>query len=420
MIEVTVKKNSKYRVLYDTPSNVRYILVYGPRGSGKSYRVSQAAMLWMDQPEYCRGFLMRNVLDTVRTSIFQDCQDRTSEMELPYKILDSGPSMKIERGQNSFSGRGFKKSSGNDTAKNKSLAGYNRVIIEEAEEIDKHDFYALDLSLRTTKGQVLIVLIFNPPEKGHWILDEWFNLLPDPENDGYFIMEPKQGRDDTAYIFSNYHDNVKNLDPNTVKRMESFEKSDYDYWLHKIVGRVPSLKSGLIFKNWRVCTREEYDNLEGNTHYGLDWGYTLDPTAPVEVKKQNNILGIKSLLYRTGLTNPMIAELLHDYKDKEFVADSSEPKSIDELNDAGMWVVSANKGPDSVRHGIQFLQQFELWICEDSPEVIEEFSNYSWKTNRLKEPTGEPEDKWNHGIDAVRYATEKLQQSYDFNKSLIY
>ncbi|GAB4146897.1 MAG: PBSX family phage terminase large subunit [Patescibacteria group bacterium] len=433
-METEILIDEKYQILYDTPPQIRFVLVYGPRGSGKSFEVSRAAMVSLDAMEYCRGFLMRNVLDTVRDSIFQDCKDRIEEMGLDYYVIDSGGNMRIQNGQNFFKGRGFKKSSGSDTAKNKSLAGYNRIIIEESEEIEKDDFYSLDLSLRTTKGQVLVCLVFNPMEKGHWILDDWFDLLPAtlelvekhygiklinvPEDklDGYFVMVPKSSKNDTAYIFSSYHTNIENLDPNTVRRMESFRETDLDYYLHKIIGLVPSMKTGLVFKNWRVCTKEEFDSIPGNEYFGLDWGFSQHPSAAVRVRKHNNILGIRKVFYEKGLTNPKIAEILKDdeFKNAKWIADPAEPKSIRELTDLGLWVVGAEKGQDSVRHGIDYLDNFdEILICEDSPEIVEEFSNYSWKLNRLKEPTGEPIDEFNHAIDAVRYATEALQRQYN-------
>lgn len=413
MLEVVVKKSSKYRVLYHTPRNVRYILLYGPRASGKSFQASRAAIVHMTSKPYFRGFMMRNILDTVRDSVFQDCVDRISELSLPLQVVESN--LLIRHGENELKGRGFKKSSGSDTAKNKSLAGRNFVLIEEAEELDADDFYQLDLSLRTVKGQVTVVLVFNPPQKGHWILRDWFNLTPDPDYPEFFHMAPRTDRKDTAYIFSNYKDNLKHLDPNVVQRMERFKETDLEYYLHKIVGLVPSGKTGRVFKQYSTISSQDFDKLAYSSLYGLDFGYSADPAACVEVKRHNNKLYIRERLYDTGLTNPALYERLK-WITSEITADSAEQKSIQELSDLGLFIKGAAKGSDSVRNGIQRIQQHEIYICEDSRNVMAEFENYTWKLDKNKEPTDIPIDKHNHAIDALRYALEdEFTGRYDFS-----
>lgn len=423
-IKVVIKKNSKYGILYRTPSHIRYILTWGGRATGRSFQNSRADIINLTTWPYYRGFLMRNVLDQVRDSIYQDCLDRINELNLGIKATESNLLLKYKKNQ--LKGRGFRKSSGTDTAKNKSVAGINTITIEEAEETDKDDFNQLDLSLRTVKGQVVIKLLFNPPIKGHWILKEWFNLVPAskenaekyygkcwfesiPESalEGFFIAVPKSDRTDTHYIFGTYHDNKKNLDKNTIAKMERFKETDIDYYLHKICGLVPSGKVGRVIKRYSTISVEEYDKLPYTKHYGLDFGFTNDPTACIEIMRHNNKLYLRERLYERGLTNPQIYERLKWIKAK-IKADSSEPKSIKELNDLGLFVEGAEKGPDSISVGIQRLNQFEIIICEDSKNLMEESENHVYKLDKNKEPTNQPEDDWNHAIDATRYGIEDM------------
>ncbi len=403
MITIRIKKDSKYGVLYNTPPHIRYILIFGGRAAGRSFQSSRSAVLNMMAKPYYRGFLMRNVLDTVRDSIYQDCLDRSSELSLPINTTESNLLLKF--GDNQLKGRGFRKSSGADTAKNKSVAGVNVVFIEEAEEIDKDDFNQLDLSLRTAKGQVVIVMMFNPPVKGHWILREWFNLVPSKESPEFFEMVPKSDRTDTHYIFGTYKDNIQHLDPNTIAKMERFKETDLDYYLHKVVGLVPAGKIGRVFKKYSTISVKDWDKLPYSSNFGLDFGFTNDPTACVEIKKHNDKLYLRERLYERGLTNPMVAERL-GWSKTLIKADSSEPKSIEELRRLGLHVEGAQKGLDSVNIGIQRINQHEIIICEDSTNIFLEAENYVYKLDKNKEPTNDPADDWNHAWDAVRYGIE--------------
>jgi phage terminase large subunit len=422
-LKVNISKNSKYGILYDTPPSIRYILLYGGRATGRSFQASRADVINLCVKPYYRGFIMRNILDQVRDSIFQDCVDRINDYNLPVQVTD----LMLKNGDKQLKGRGFKKSSGNDTAKNKSVAGINHITIEEAEEVDFDDFTQMDLSLRTVKEPVTITLLFNPPVKGHWILSEWFNLIPStkenaikhfgkcwfedvsPESlDGFYLPIPKN-REDTHYIFGTYLDNISNLDPNTVAKMKSLKDTNIEYYLHKICGLIPSGRTGRVLKTYSIISDQDYYKLELPTYHGLDFGFVNDPTACVEFKTHNNKLYVKELLYETGLTNPLIADKLSYLKNKKIIADSAEQKSIQELNNLGLWVVPAKKGAGSVMAGINKLNEFDVYICESSTNLQNEAQNYVYKIGKDKLPTNEPIDSQNHGIgDALRYSLQHL------------
>ena len=389
-------------------AKTRYILAFGGRGRGGSTAGSQYIIYRALADSYCRGAVMREVLGTARSSIWQELKDRIDELDLESaKINDSNMILELANG-NEISAKGFKKASLKDKAKLKSLASYNLIVIDEADEVTEEDFNQLDSSIRTDKGQNTIVLIFNMPDANHWIIKRWFNLVQS-EVEEYYVAEAKQEKLDTTYIFGTYKDNLRFNSASNIALYESFKESNPDYYYSMIQGLVSAGKKGRIFKNFNYISESDYELLEYTPKYGLDFGFTNDPTALVEIKEHNNRIYIKELLYETGLTNQMIAQKLKIYgiQDKLVIADSSEPKSIEELRNQGCYVEGAIKGTDSVRNGIDKLISKEIYLVESSSNLINEFQNYCWALDRNKNPINTPIDDWNHIIDGIRYSLSR-------------
>jgi len=168
---------------------------------------------------------------------------------------------------------------------------------------------------------------------------------------------------------------------------------------------------GAIFDDYEII--EAIDPSQAKfVAYGLDWGYTSDPTALVAVYQKGDVIQIRELMYDHGLTNQDIAAKLRDFgisRHWEIVADSAEPKSIEEVYRLGFNIKPAQKGPDSVRNGIDVLKRFKIQVTKDSTNLIKELRNYAWATDKNGKNTGVPIDAFNHGIDAIRYvALNKL------------
>jgi phage terminase large subunit len=143
----------------------------------------------------------------------------------------------------------------------------------------------------------------------------------------------------------------------------------------------------------------------------LDFGFTNDPTAALEVYQQNGELWVNELLYTTGLTNSDIFSKIRDINKHHlnFVCDSAEPKSIEELRRMGMRVEAAKKGPDSIRLSIDVLRRYKINITKDSTNLLKEIKQYKWRTDKDGKTLNEPVDFNNHAIDALRYlALNKL------------
>ena len=223
-----------------------------------------------------------------------------------------------------------------------------------------------------------------------------------------------------SFIKSTYKDNVDHitgqplLDQSIIDAIESRKpvfdsdgnliSGDEQFWKVYGLGEIGSLE-GVIFQNWETC-----DSMPVNpkwTAYGLDFGFTNDPTAIVKVSYQGGELWMEELCFETGLTNPDIANRLKSFDVgslDDIIADSSEPKSIAEIRRAGFRAIrGVKKGPDSIKNGIDILKRYRINIHKKSANLIDEFSNYQWMKTKDGEYLNKPIDNYNHGIDSVRY-----------------
>ncbi len=183
------------------------------------------------------------------------------------------------------------------------------------------------------------------------------------------------------------------------------------YWANRWrvygLGLVGSL-SGTIFTNW-----QQIDNLPNDARLlgiGLDFGYSVDPTACIGIYKYNDSFILHELIYQKELSNKNIFDLIRN-EPTMVICDSAEPKSIAELQSYGLKCMGALKGKDSILHGIQLIQQQNLLVTKHSTNLIKELRSYVWATDRNNKPTGEPIEIHNHLMDAMRYGfTHIIQQ----------
>lgn len=396
--------NEVYKPLFT--QKPRYFILIGGRGAGRSTVASQFANAKLIAPEYFRCAIMRYILGDIRNSIFREITDRAEENGIDNKLKISD--MNIEYGLNSINAVGFRKSSGDQKSKLKSLASYNCVIIEEADEIPEDDFMQLDDSLRTVKGDITIILLLNPPAKNHWILNRWFNL-EDSEQPGFYIPKLKPELKDTIAIISDYHSNEKNIAPASIEQYETYKQSKPSHYWNMIKGYVPETVQGLIYKNFNII--DEIPKEARLKRRGLDYGYTNDPTAIVDVYVWNNSFIWDEILYKKGMSNKDIADVIKMQEENVLlIPDSAEPKSNDELIEYGVNLVPAQKGQGSVNQGIQYCQDQTIYITRRSLNLIKEKDNYAWMINKKTgETINTPIDMFNHGMDAGRYAMESLK-----------
>lgn len=228
----------------------------------------------------------------------------------------------------------------------------------------------------------------------------------------FWVHDKVIGQAGVELLISDHRHNPFLTDQQRSK-IEGLKEIDLDLW--KVYARGMTGKiEGLVFRNWQLCDGiPEGAKLIGS---GLDFGFTNDPTAFVDVFMQNGELWIDERLYSTNLTNQDISKELitQGLKGRAIIADSAEPKSIEEIRRMGWTIEPAIKGPDSINISISVLKNYRLNITKHSTNLRKELMNYKWKIDRLTgNPTNEPVDCFNHALDALRYvALNRLRQSH--------
>ncbi len=232
---------------------------------------------------------------------------------------------------------------------------------------------------------------------------EFIFLDWNPTNVFWYYDELKGKRDDVEELTLTYKDNEA-LDKSIVDSIESRRnrKGWFDvYGLGKL-GEV----EGKIFKNWPILESVPYEaRLE---RYGLDFGYTNDPTAIVAIYYYNGGYIWDEVAYTKGLSNKQIADILLNQNKALVIADSAEPKSIDEIKAFGLNILPTTKGPGSVIQRIQLTQDQNISLTKQSTNLIKENRNYLWKTDRDGKVLNEPEHTWSHGMDSGMYGMTSL------------
>lgn len=238
-----------------------------------------------------------------------------------------------------------------------------------------------ELAIRTRKE---VYLDFNPSNE-FWVHKE---LKDEPDSD---------------FLILTYKDNEA-LDQSIIDQIEkNKEKANTSsYWANwwKVYGEGQlGMLEGVVFSNWKtIDTIPKEAKLLG---IGLDFGYTNDPTAIIEIYNYNGQRIVNELVYQTGLLNSDIAKLLP--KHVPVYADSSEPKSIDEIKRFGVTIKGVTKGKDSINYGIDVIQRNEYLVTANSGNLIKELRAYVWDTDKQGNRLNKPIDFNNHAIDAFRY-----------------
>jgi phage terminase large subunit len=211
-------------------------------------------------------------------------------------------------------------------------------------------------------------------------------------------------RDDVDFIILTYRDNEA-LDEAIVRSIEQ-RKNNKAWWQVYGEGQLGEIETR-IYTGWRIIDTVPVEaRLE---RYGLDFGYTNDPTAILAIYYLNGEFIWDEIAYQKGLSNKMIADLLLQQQKARVIADSAEPKSIDELKSYKLQVSPAHKGPGSVLQGIQNVQAQWISVTKRSINIIREYRNYVWITDKDGRILNEPVDIYNHAMDAGRYAMEDLR-----------
>lgn len=253
------------------------------------------------------------------------------------------------------------------------------LFVNEANNISYETFTQLEI--RTKK---VIWLDWNPVSEFWWYTD----------------VVPTRGVD---FLTLTYKDNEA-LDPNIIQAIEA-RKANKSWWRVYGEGQLGEVE-GRIYKGWLPI--DDVPEEARLKRKGLDFGYTNDPTALIDIYTWNRAFIWDELLYRKGLSNKDIAAVITNSEDALTVADSSEPKSIDELKLYGVNVIPSQKGQGSVLQGIQYVQDQTIYVTKRSINIWKEYRNYLWLTDKEGRIINEPQDFLNHAMDGGRYGMESL------------
>ena len=267
------------------------------------------------------------------------------------------------------------------------------LFINEGNELYWEDWQ--QLIFRT---QERIILDFNPSDEYHWIYD---NVITRADCDFY----------KTTYLDNPFLEDI------IKEEIERLKETDDQYWqIYGLGERATSINT--IFKYTEI-NKIPFD--AKLISYGMDFGYTNDPTTFVSVYTLNYNLYIQEHLYRTQMTTQDIHIFLKEQNltRNPIYADSAEPRLISELRRMGHNIFPSLKGKDSINAGIDLLKRYKIHITSDSNNAIQEFRNYKWKEDRSGKLINVPEDKHNHIIDPCRYATYSLLSRPNFGKYAI-
>jgi phage terminase large subunit len=394
----------KYIPLFKDKS--RYFVITGGRGSGKSFGVN-VFLLNLTYEKGHKILFTRYTLISANASIIPEFIEKIELMgvEADFRItkdeiinLTTGSSIMF---------KGIRTSSGNQTAALKSLSGVTTFVLDEAEELtNEEDFKKIDLSVRAISQQNRCILILNPTTKEHWIYERFF-MFPNVKEGS------NTSKDDTTYIHTTFLDNKTNLPDSYLEQIYSLKRRDLFKYEHTILGGWLNKAEGTIITNWKVGDFVQTETM----CYGQDFGFSTDMTTLVRVSvdKENRTVYVKEIY---GLTNLSTSDIA--YKNKVqcgldlIICDSAEPRLVKELKNSGLNIKPTIKKIGSILSGIALMQDYQIIVDRSSVKIIREINNYVWHERNEK-----PIDRYNHFIDAIRYAMMYLLQGINSGKYVI-
>lgn len=387
----------------------RYNVYYGGRGSGKTHFVI-SKLLIKGMSEKRVILLMRKTATSLKYSVWKELKDAVERFHLtPYfdfHVTDYSATCKLN-------GTVFKCLGLDEAEKIKGFSNISDVLLEEATEFREEDFELIDGTVRSLgyKLPLQIYCCFNPISKANWVYKR-FGFADGATPPQTFILK-------TTYLDNPF------LSADYLERMDNLRRTNPNRWEIEALGKFVSLDK-LVFHNWRA---EEFDNtkIDGKLLIGLDFGFINDISALVAglLDEDNKRIYIFKEWGDTGKTNEELAAIISTlgFSKSVIVADSAEQKSIEEIRRKGISRIKAcAKGKDSIIHGIQKLQNYELIVHPSCQGIITEFENYSWAKDKDGEYINKPIDSFNHYIDALRYSlqcVDNSKQLHTLNKSAL-
>jgi len=377
----------EYKKLFG--SDWREAAIYGGRYSLKSHSVARFLLIRAREKKTRIG-CFREFQNSIAESSYQLLADLIKQYELNDFVLTNNSII------NSINGSDFLfKGLWNNEQSIKSIEGIDIAWIEEAQTVSEKSLEVLTPTIRKDGSQ--IVYTYN-------------RLLEEDPVHKRLVLE---GRPNTLIINVNYDIALKyGMMPEVIRlEMEDDKEKRPSLYKHKWLGE-PYNQERKIYRDWNIIDDIPHEARLERT--GMDFGYSNDPTAIVDIYKHNGGFILDELCYQKGLSNKQISDILLNKERKTLtIADSAEPKSIDEISMYGVSILPSKKGQGSVLQGIQYVQDQRISVTRRSINIIKEYNNFMWKIDKDGKIINEPEHTYKHGMDAISYGLNDLKPNDD-------
>ena len=373
------------KTFMDIADGSRIVLLQGGTRSGKSYASIQFLIVKaLEEPNQTIS-IVRKSFPSLRISALRDFKQIMRDLD----IWDEDNWRASENAYTFHNGSMIEFLSTQDSERRK---GTKRdwLFIDEVTELDYSDYF--QLTIRTTKK---VILAFNPNiSANHWLFEQ---VQTHPECETYV---------------STYLDNPW-LEPELVKEIELLRETSPSYWRIYGLGEI-GIVDGLIFDNINVISEiPEEAELLG---YGMDFGFTQDPSTLIALFKVDGGILYDEIFYLKGLLTNEIGALIKEaygiHGKAQVIADSAEPRIIEEIFRMGINIKPCVKGPDSIMQGIDVMKQHKLFVTKKSANMINEFYGYTWAKDKEEKLTNKPDPRsQDHCLDAARYVSSWMLSS---------
>ena len=391
----------KYKPLFLERPDTRYTLVKGGRGSGKSYAVN-TALCRSTYLDPLNILFTRYTMTSAEVSIIPEFLDKIDALQVNehFKVRSSDITNLVTGAKIVF--RGLMTSSGNQVAKLKSIQGVKTWVLDEAQELDDPDLFdTIDFSVRTLEAPNQIIMVFNPTDVHSWIYERFYKNVPEGFN-GVI--------DDVRYISTTYLDNIHNLDQSLLHRAELMRDNAPEKFRNIWLGEWATLSEGIIYKDWKQISMSDFPR-HLPCFYGIDWGYSNDPTAVVccAYDIETKTVYLREVCYEKELLAGHIARIIRrDMEDwgvnneADIYCDPARPEHIGELKLNDLCAMPADNRNKEGR--ISYLKYFNVKYAGE--HIDWEVKRYSWKTDPKDRSRylPVPQDGNDHLMDAINYA----------------
>lgn len=391
-----IKISDKFKPLFEIPPDVDTFILTGGRNSQKSFATSTAVVNACSKYEH-RVLYSRYTNASLQDSIYAEVEEKIDMLNLSDYFSPTVNRIESNFNKSKIVFKGLKAGSKQQTANLKGLKDFSMWVLDEAEELTDEDIYnTISLSIRGNKPsdglKNIKILILNPTSKEHFVYKRYF------QNAG--VKEGWNGiKNGVCYIHTTYMDCLEFTPKESIDTFEYIKRTNPRKYNHVVLGGWLDKAEGVVFENW------EYGEFNPNnlqTSFGQDFGFSIDPSTLVEVAidKKRKIIYVKEHLYKPKLTT---TDISHINKTKAgrglIIADSAEPRLIEELKSKGCNIRATEKGQGSISAGIALMLDYKIIVEPNSINIGKELNNYIYADKGSKLYV----DEFNHAIDAIRY-----------------